>query len=90
MQLTMEYQQKKAEEEMQKQQYEMERKQQEMQAKMAEEMAKFGGVAGNIWKLVVKTARNWTNKIKIHNMESKFVFEYGILLSGCNDPLFRL
>jgi len=42
----MEYQQKKAEEEMQKQQFEMEKKQQEMQMKMQEEMAKFGGGMG--------------------------------------------
>lgn len=42
MQLVMEYQQKKAEEEMQMQQYEMEKAQTEMQAKMSEEMQKLG------------------------------------------------
>jgi len=41
MQLTMEFQQRKADEEMQKQQYEMEKAQLEMQQKMAKEMERF-------------------------------------------------
>jgi hypothetical protein len=41
----MEYQQKKAEEEMQKQQYEMEKNQYEMQLKMTKEMEKFQGAS---------------------------------------------
>ena len=43
MQLTMDYQQKKAEEDMQKQQFEMEKKQYEMQMSMQKEMEKFRG-----------------------------------------------
>jgi hypothetical protein len=39
----MEFQQKRAEEEMQKQQYEMEKQQYEMQMKMQKEMEKFSG-----------------------------------------------
>ena len=48
VQLTMEYQQKKAEEEMQRQQFEMEKEQQQMQMRMQEEMAKFQG-AGQLF-----------------------------------------
>ena len=41
MQLTMEYQQKKAEEEMMQKQYEMQKQQYEMQIKMQKEMEKY-------------------------------------------------